>query len=50
MSKRMIPSDEEIKRIYLEEKKSCKEICRMFGLSENSSSNIGIRLKIWALL
>lgn len=45
MSKRMIPCDEEIKRIYLEEKKSCKEICRMFGLSENSSSNIGIRLK-----
>ena len=45
MSKRMIPSDDKIIDLYVNEKKSCKEICRMYGLSENSSTNIGIRLK-----
>ncbi len=45
MSKRLLPSDEKIVELYIKEKKSCKEICRMYGLSENSSTNIGIRLK-----
>lgn len=45
MSKRLLPSDEKIIKLYVDDKKSCKEICRMYGLSENSSSNIGIRLK-----
>lgn len=45
MSRRMIPSDEKIVELYVKEKKSCKDICRIYGLSSNSSSNIGIRLK-----
>lgn len=45
MSKRMLPSNEKIIELYVNQKKSCKEICRMYGLSEKSSTNIGIRLK-----
>ena len=45
MSKRLLPSDDKIIELYEKEKKSCKEICRMYGLSVNSSTNIGIRLK-----
>lgn len=45
MSKRLLPSDEKIIELYVKQKKSCKEICRMYGLSQNSSSNLGIRLK-----
>lgn len=45
MSKRMLPNDEKIIELYEKEKKSCKEICRMYGLSEKSSTNVGIRLK-----
>ena len=41
----MIPCDEKIIDLYVNEKKSCKEICRMYGLSTNSSTNIAIRLK-----
>lgn len=44
MSKKLLPSDEELVRLY-EEKKSCKEICRIYGLSTNSSTNVGIKLK-----
>lgn len=45
MSKKLLPSDEELVRLYKEEKKSCKEICRIYGLSTNSSTNVGIKLK-----
>lgn len=45
MSKKMIPNDEKLIELYEKEKKSCKEICRLYGLSENSSTNIGIKLK-----
>ena len=45
MSKKMIPNDEKLIELYKKEKKSCKEICRLYGLSENSSTNIGIKLK-----
>lgn len=45
MSKRMIPSDKKIIELYVEEKKTCKEICRMYGLSTNSSGNISTILK-----
>lgn len=45
MSRRKLPNDEKILSLYVEEKKSCKEICRMYGLSEKSSSNIAIKLK-----
>ena len=45
MSKKLLPSDEELVRLYKEEKKSCKEICRIYGLSINSSTNVGIKLK-----
>ena len=45
MSKRLLPNDDKIIELYEKEKKSCKEICRMYGLSVNSSTNIGIRLK-----
>lgn len=29
MSKKLLPSDEELVRLYKEEKKSCKEICKL---------------------
>lgn len=45
MSKKMLPDNEKLINLYLEEKKSCKAICRMYGLSEASSSNIGRKLK-----
>ena len=45
MSKKMIPNDEKLIELYKKEKKSCKEICRLYGLSENSCTNIGIKLK-----
>lgn len=45
MSKRLLPDDKKIIELYVKEKKSCKEICRMYGLSTNSSTNLGIRLK-----
>jgi len=45
MSKRLLPNDEKIIELYTKQKKSCKEICRMYGLSTNSSTNLGIRLK-----
>lgn len=45
MAKRMIPTDEKLIELYVKQKKSCKEICRLYGLSENSSTNIGIKLK-----
>ena len=45
MSKKLLPNDDKIIELYEKEKKSCKEICRMYGLSPNSSTNLGIRLK-----
>lgn len=45
MVKRVLPSKEELKRLYVEEKKNCKEICRLFGLSPNSSGNLSKELK-----
>jgi hypothetical protein len=45
MSKRMIPSVEEINRLHNEERISLKEICRMYGLSHNSSGNLSRLLK-----
>ena len=45
MVKRILPDDNKLIDLYVNEKKSCKEICRMYGLSIKSSSNIGYRLK-----
>lgn len=45
MTKRRMPPDEELKRLYLDEKMTCKDICRKYGLSPNSSGNIGQKLK-----
>lgn len=45
MSKRLLPSDEELVKLYVKERKSCKEICRMFGLKSGSSSDVSKILK-----
>lgn len=45
MSRKMMPDDERLIELYINEKKSCKEICRMYGMSTNSSGRIGDRLK-----
>lgn len=45
MSKRLLPDDNKLIELYVKEKKNCKEICRMYGLSTKSSSNVGIKLK-----
>lgn len=45
MSKRLLPKNEELIRLYVEEKKSCKEICRMYGLKVGSSTNLGRMLR-----
>ena len=40
-----MPSDEEIVKLYTDEKMTCKAICRKFGLSPGSSRNISKRLR-----
>ena len=45
MSKKLLPDDSKLIELYVKDKKSCKEICRMYGLSVNSSSNLGVKLK-----
>ena len=45
MSKRILPNIDELKRLYLDEKKSCGEICRMYGLKSGSRSNLSKMLK-----
>lgn len=45
MSKRKLPPIEKIIELYEKENKNCKEICRIFGLSPNSSGNIGNMLR-----
>lgn len=45
MTKRKLPSDEKLIFLYNQEKKSMKEICRLYNLSPNSSGNIKKILK-----
>lgn len=45
MSKRLLPPIQDLIYHYVEEKKNCKEICRQYGLSPNSSANLGRMLK-----
>lgn len=45
MSKRMLPSNDELIRLYVDDKMSCKAICRKYGLSDRSSTNLGRMLK-----
>ena len=45
MSKRLLPNIETLIRLYVEEKKDCGEICRIYGLSANSRSNLARMLK-----
>lgn len=45
MSKRMLPTNDVLIDLYINQKKSCKEICRMYGLKPGSSTNLGKMLK-----
>lgn len=45
MSKRLLPSNEILIDLYVKQKKTCKEICRMYGLKTGSSTNLGRMLK-----
>lgn len=45
MSKRLLPNDDVLKDLYVIQRKSCKEICRMYGLKSGSSTNLGRMLK-----
>lgn len=45
MSKRLLPNDDILIDLYVNKKITCKEICRMYGLSTGSSTNLGRRLK-----
>ena len=45
MSKRLLPNDEIIIDLYVNKNKSCKEICRMFGVSPNTSNSVATILK-----
>lgn len=45
MSKRLLPSDEELIELYTKEHKTCADICEMFGLSKNSRSNVSLKLR-----
>ena len=45
MSKRLLPPMEKLIQLYVKEKKTCKEICREYGLSSNSSTNLARMLK-----
>lgn len=45
MSKKMIPNDDILIDLYVNKKMFIREICRIYGLSENSSGNISLRLR-----
>lgn len=45
MSKRLLPSNEKLIDLYVNQKKTCKEICRIYGLKSGSSTNLGRMLK-----
>ena len=45
MSKRILPNIDKLKALYLIEKKDCGEICRIYGLSSGSRSNLSRMLK-----
>jgi len=45
MSKRILPSNEKLYDLYVNEKKTMKDICRMYGLKTNSSGNISRMLQ-----
>lgn len=45
MSKKLLPNDDVIIKLYLDENKTCKDICRIFGLSPNTSGGVSKILK-----
>ena len=45
LSKRMLPPIETLIKLYVDDKKSLGEICRMYGLSQNSRGNLSKMLK-----
>lgn len=45
MTKQMLPDDQTLIDLYVNKKMFLKEICRMYGLSHNSSGNLSRRLK-----
>lgn len=45
MSKRLLPNNNILIDLYVNQHKTCKEICRMYGLSSGSSSNLSRMLK-----
>lgn len=49
MSKRLLPQKDKIIELYVDKKMTCKEICRKYGLSPNSSTNLSRKLREWGI-
>lgn len=45
LSRKKLPNDDVVVDLYVNQHKTCKEICRMYGLSEKSSHGVSIILQ-----